>query len=258
MSADILVARARGLGTRRLVWAGLGPRTVEDVVRARTEAELALLARWDDDDALVPLWLDEDRRTLRAIARGLVANVGAGERTAGAIATRTLPRRRIDELSRAASFAEVQRSLGAHVLAPAFAATELLEVERGLATRYFTHAKLRDAAFRVYRTQCIDVENAQAALMRAADFLAGGKRVTAAMTSREQLARAFARTPLAAALFDPAPSAFEDAALAWQLATQAHLRRLSPLGLAPVLHWFLSRRVEARRARRDTWLGGAP
>lgn len=261
MSADLLVARARGLGTRRLVWTGLGPRTVEDVVRARTEAELALLGRWDGDGALVPLWLDEDRRTLRAIARGIVANVGASERSSGAIATRTLPRRRIDEVARAASFDEVRRLLGTHVLAPAFAASELLEVERALAARYFAHAKLRDPAFRVYRAQSIDIENAQAALMRAtspADFLQGGERVTPAMTTRERLARAFSRTPLATALFDPAPSAFEDAALAWQLATQARLRRLSPLGLAPVIHFFLSRRDEARRARRDTWLGGGP
>jgi len=76
--------------------------------------------------------------------------------------------------------------------------------------------------------------------------------------TRELLARAFAGTPVARA-FGAGASALEDAALAWQLATQARLRRTDPLGLAAVLHLVLRRRDEVRRLRHAAWrlaLGG--
>jgi hypothetical protein len=44
-----------------------------------------------------------------------------------------------------------------------------------------------------------------------------------------------------------------DAAVAWQLQTQAHLRRIDPLGLAAAIHAVLLRRDEARHLRRAAW-----
>jgi hypothetical protein len=272
---ETLVARARGLITRTLP-AGGTPRVVEERLRDRAARELAILARWGGD-ALAPIELDEDRHTLRAIARGLVANAASSARTAGAVPTRLLSQRRIGALANATSFAELRSLLDDHPLASAFDATELFDVEHALVRRFFEQAKLRDRAFAVYREQLVDVANAQTTLALAARggdltrdalFLDGGRLLDrtafrAASTSldiaREALGRIFAKTPLATALFAASPSAIEDATLAWQLATQARLRRTDPLGLASVLYLLLRRRDEARRLRREAWsaaLGG--
>jgi plasmid stability protein len=177
------------------------------------------------------------------------------------------------------SFAEVRELVTPHVLAEAFSAPELFEVEHALARAFFAHARSHDAALAAYLTQLVDIENAQAALALSARggdldadplFLAGGNRIDRALfraaatspaTTHEQLARAFTGTPLATAMFAARPAAIEDAALAWQLATQIQLRRLDPLGLAPVLWLVLRRREETRRLRARAWsaaLGGPP
>ncbi|HUJ61908.1 MAG TPA: hypothetical protein VLX92_25560, partial [Kofleriaceae bacterium] len=67
-----------------------------------------------------------------------------------------------------------------------------------------------------------------------------------------RLARALAGTPLAGAIAR-SRAALDDAVLAWQLQTQARLRRLEPLGLAPAIHAVLRRRDEARRLRGAGW-----
>jgi hypothetical protein len=276
VSFETLAARARGLGSRTLPDAGGSPTVVEDRLRDRAATELAILVRWGGP-AVAPLELDEDRHTVRAIARGVVANIGPTARIAGAIPTRSLSLRRIGALANASSFGELRRLLHDHPLAHAFDATELFIVEHELARLYLEHARLRDRAFVVYRAQLVDIENAQAALVlatrggdldREALFLAGGARVTLATfllacaspeAARETLSHAFAKTPLATALFAAGSSAIEDAALAWQIATQARLRRTDPLGLAAVLALVLRRRDEARRLRRAAWatlLGG--
>ncbi|HEY0993402.1 MAG TPA: hypothetical protein VGD80_40395, partial [Kofleriaceae bacterium] len=72
-------------------------------------------------------------------------------------------------------------------------------------------------------------------------------------TARTRLAVALSGTPLAAALFQPTVAALEDAALVWQLQTQARLRRIEPLGLAPAIDTVLRRRDEARHVRRAAW-----
>jgi hypothetical protein len=274
MSFEPLVTRARGLGTRALPDGG-SPAVVEHRLHERAANELAILVRWNPE-ALAPIELDEDRHTLRVIARGLAANMAPSARIAGAVATRALSPRRIGVLANAGSFAELRELLDDHPLAPAFDATELFGIEHALARLFFEHAQLRDTAFRVYREQLVDIENAQAALALAARggdlardklFLAGGRRLdrpafVAASSldmARDVLGRAFAKTPLAAAIFAASPAAIEDAALAWLLATQARMRRTHPLGLAPVLYFMLHRRAEARRLRRAAWaLGGTP
>ena len=273
MSLGPLAARARGLATRTLDGTGGTPRLVEARLRDRSERELAVLARWGNN-AIAPLELDEDRYTLRAIARGLVAKMPASQRIDGAIATRSLPRRMLGKLASAASFAEVATVLGDHPLAAAFGATDLFDVEAALVRRYVAAARSTDPAFVAYREQLVDVANAVTALLLAARggdllreplFIAGGRLLDhasflARSGVREMLARRFAKTPLASAVFAPGPAAIEDAALAWQLATQRRFRLLEPLGLAPVLCLVLERRAEGRGVRRTAWrdaLGGA-
>jgi hypothetical protein len=156
---------------------------------------------------------------------------------------------------------------------------EPLEIELALARRFAELARSRDRALRTYLAQLIDAENTGAALALVSRgdgldpghaFLAGGLRVgrdafVAASAGPldaacARLAAALAGTPLARAVFAPEPAALEDAALAWQLATQARLRRTDPLGLAPAVFLVLRRRDEARHLRRAAWrvvLGGA-
>lgn len=275
MSDVALAARVRGLASRRALDVPATPHLAEEAIRARTAGELRLLARWaDDPQTLATIFLDEDRRTLRAVARGLVANAPPASRIADTIATPTLTRRRIEATAHARTFAELASALGDHPLAPAFAGSDLFAVENALVHRYFELARSGDSALATHVAQLADTENASAALLLAACgrelapadvFVPKGRRLDRATfvaacrdTERTVLARAFAGTPLASALFSANPSALEDAALAWQLATQARLRRLDPLGLAGVVWFVLHRRADARRVRRATWaLGGA-
>jgi hypothetical protein len=275
VSFDVLVARARGLASRAALAPVGSPRVVEDLLRERATHELAILRRWGGD-AVRSFELDEDRHTLRAIARGLVANIGPAQRVRAAIPTSSLPRRLIDLVANAATFADIRTVLDTHPLAEAFGASELFDVEHALARLYVANTCARDGAFAVFRSQLVDSQNVLAALLLAARggdlardtyFLAGGERLdrktfVAAASSddvRTLLARVFAGTPIAAAVFAPAPAAVEDAALAWELATQTRLRRSEPLGLAPVLWLVLRRRDETRRLRHAAWnavLGG--
>jgi hypothetical protein len=275
MTWDAVAVRARGLGTHRLAErlpASPAAREVEDAVRDRRAAELAILARWARPE-LATIMLDEDRRSLRGLARGVVASVVPSQRIAGAVATASLPQRLLVLAAGATTFAEVARLLATHPLAPAFTATELIDVELGLARLFFANARTRDPALALYVAQLADVENASTALLvaeRGGDlqpedaWIAGGSRLgkasfLAACTkdTREHLARAFAGTPIANALFDARSGALEDAALAWQLAMQTRLRR-SGLGCADVLCFVLERRREAHELRRAAWraLGG--
>jgi len=276
MTYDALVARARGLATRRATAVPAAPAAVEAMLCDRTETELALLRRWAPDPVRT-VELDEDRRTLRAIARGIVAGIAPARRIAGAIATSSLPRDVLARLAEATSLAAVRVVLAGHPLAPAFAEDELFDVECALARRIAEQPRPRDAALADYLAQGIDLDNAQIALALAlrggelaadALFLPGGRRLARARfvaaaagrdTARAELARAFAGTPVEAALFAAGPSALEDAGLTWQLASQARWRRLAPLGLANLVWWLLQRRDEARRLRAAAWsaaLGG--
>ncbi len=330
MIATALGARARGLATRlcaedvlaeverapdpgaltaALVRAGYlapgpgpgaTPAVIERAAADRVAADHAALARWSRDhaEAIAVLVLDEDRRTLRAIARGAAAGAPGERRLEGAVATPTLPRAVLAALGGMASLVEIAALLArrGHPLAAALtppaparhgtaaaagAAIDLLAIELALAHGFAAHARAARRGGRALTThvaQVIDVENARAALALAARgddldparaFLPGGARLdratflTAAASddAGAALAAAFARTPLARALALEPPAALDDAALAWQLATQARLRVTEPHGLAPVLHLVLRRRAEVRRVRRAAWrvaLGAPP
>jgi vacuolar-type H+-ATPase subunit C/Vma6 len=252
------------------------PDMIDRLAGTRVASDLAILAR--RTDALAVLALDEDRRSLRAIVRGLAAGVAADRRLTGAVPTETLPAPLLAALAGSTSVAELAALLARrrHPFATALASTrtpiDLLEIELAFARRFAEHPRPRDRALRTYLAQLIDAENTTAALLLAARggdveldhaFVAGGLRVdrgtftTAAAgpldMARQRLAAALARTPLARALFAAEPAALEDAALAWQLATQLHLRRTEPLGLAPAVYLVLRRRDEARHLRRAAW-----
>lgn len=288
-SADALAAIARANGPGELAAALAradlradlrgGPVTgdsVERIASERAARDLAVLARWSD--AIAPLQLDEDRRSLRALVRGLTSGAPTTSRLLAAIPTAQLPARALAELAALATIEELALALARrrHPLAAALAGArspvDPLDAELQLTRRFAGLAHARDRALRTYLAQLIDAENAGAALLIAARgtgidldraFAPGGALIgrgvfaAAAADSldagRARLAAALAGTPLAAALFQPAPAALEDAALAWQLATQARLRRSDPLGLAPAIHVVLRRRDEARHLRRAAW-----
>lgn len=309
---DRIAARARGLGTRLLsadllaeidaavdpapvlARAGLPllPDEVDEAAHDRIARDAEILARWSDElgnaparrrtrGPLAPLWLDEDRRTLRSIIRGLVAHASPRRKLAGTLATPNLPAPVLGELAAQSTLAGIAHVLAGHghPYARAIAGEPLdpLVIELALGRRFGEMAHSRDRAMRVYVRQTIDSENAEAALLIAARgrgvtdaFVRGGELVDRETFEaachdlveecRARLAEAVAGTPLAAALFDAAPNALADATLRWQLATQAKLRRLEPLGLAPAIYVVLRRRDEARRLRHAAWrmaLGGS-
>jgi vacuolar-type H+-ATPase subunit C/Vma6 len=285
-SADVLASidRARDAGelAAALVRADLhvaGPPSADAIDRIashRIAHDLAVLARWSD--AIEPLELDEDRRSLRALLRGLASAAPTASRLWAAIPTARLPARALVELAALPAIEQLAPALAHlhHPLAPALGGArspvDLLALELRLMHRFAELAHSGDHALGTYLAQLIDAENASAALLLAARgagididraFVAGGSRIdrdrfAAASAgpidaSRVRLAAALAGTPLAAALFQPAPAALEDAALAWQLQTQARLRRADPLGLAAAIHAVLLRRNEARCLRRAAW-----
>ncbi len=267
----------------------LDARALDRLARDRTAADLAVLDRWATGRAaaiLDVLALDEDRRSIRSLVRAITAHVGVEHRATGTVATPRLGARVLAILARVATVPDLARELArrAHPLAPALvapdAAGDPLVIELALARTFVALARRpRDPALAMYVTQLVDGENAAAALVLAGRasgvapvtaFVTGGARVTSATylaaaeassdVARLRLGEALAGTPLAAALDDPAAAAFEEAVLAWQLAAQHALRRLAPLGAAPVIHLVLERRLEARRLRRTGWrlgFGGA-
>ncbi|MGE5186021.1 MAG: V-type ATPase subunit, partial [Acidobacteriota bacterium] len=233
-----------------------GAPAIERAVRARAGHDLVTLARWSH--AIAPLALDEDRRSLRALVRGLASGISSERRLAGTVPTALLPARALAELAEAPTVEELAALLADHPLAPALAAAtkpvDLLALELALTRRFGELASTRDRALRTYLAQVIDTEHAIAALLLAdrgheldarAEYARGGRLVDRATfvaaaagpsgAARARLASALAGTPLARALFAAIPGALEDAALAWQLATQTRLRRMAPLGLAPVI-----------------------
>lgn len=280
-----LIAALTRAGFAPLALAGGDPIAVERAIRDRDRDERALLERWADDPrTLALLTADDDRRTLRAAARGAVAGAPGPARIAAAMPTPTLPEPALAALAAAttpAELADVVERCGhpaAATLAPLLRATpvDLLAIELALG-RWFAEraAGQTDHALAVHAGQLVDVINAGGALMvaargreldPAAHFLPGGVRIDAAgfaavataplTAAPARLAAFFVGTPLAGALAPAAvvhPEAIERAALAWHLATQAALRRTEPLGLAPLVWLLLRRRLESGRLRRAAW-----
>jgi vacuolar-type H+-ATPase subunit C/Vma6 len=312
-----IVARARGLSGRLLTptqWRGLclsrdlpglaaqlsalgciapaateratSAREIETAMRRRTGARLRLLARWAGPRAskLAPLFADEDRRSLRALARGAVAGVPSDARTAELIPTPDLPIKALEQLARARDVATIAAQLVVwhHPLAGAFVTEagrqhpDLFHLDVAI-TRAFAdvagrEARRADGPMRLFVARSIDFENLWSALAladEAADvdagslFAAGGTLVHAddlllAHETRLQDAVASALrprvtgTPLAAAL-DPGGRGREDRALEALVAEFRRLALREPLSTAPVISFVLRQRQELRVVRRVAW-----
>ncbi|HTJ45202.1 MAG TPA: V-type ATPase subunit, partial [Kofleriaceae bacterium] len=127
------------------------PDAVEAAVRARAALDLATLARWDPSArALDAITLDEDRRSIRAIVRGIAAGVRAERRLEGALPTARLPDRVLTALAACATARELRDALGDHPLADAIepspragiASIDLFETELALARAYASRARV--------------------------------------------------------------------------------------------------------------------
>ncbi|HUP05605.1 MAG TPA: V-type ATPase subunit [Caldimonas sp.] len=248
-----------------------------DQAQRRTVASfVAQLERWAGprNPVLDAFHAEQDRRSLRALMRGVVEGAAAEARLAGLLPTPSLTLPVLEELARAHSPREIATRLfvlgdvHAQVLVALTAQlpVDLLEVElalaRVLAERWRQAARRGDAALRERLLAGIDLANAQAALELAGPahdfdalplFIAGGqaldrKTFIAAATAKSrdaasaELARALPGTALVAWVRDASgnPASLEAAELSDRLSALQRRRRTDPLGSAPV-QWFLAR-----------------
>jgi len=305
-----LVARSRGLSTRLLgaeAWPGLvaardldalkttmrvdggtDAQSVERAIREVGASRLTLLRGWAGTRArvLVVLFEDEDRRTIRALLRGAVANVPASLRLTGLVPTPSLPAALLRQLAEQPNAAGVASLLAARDNAYGRAVLEeslgelphLLALEARLdatfATRATEAARDGDRDLRAFVRLLVDVQNCWSAIIVHGEqdaavamslFISGGERVgrrrferAFAASSRSDaadiLAPAFGRATLGVALRDHAPPASLDgAALTTALGWARQAARRAPLGTAPIIWYVLRQRAELRAAQQLTW-----
>jgi len=314
-----LVARVRGLGTRLagrstvLEWSRArdltqlaaavasayadqpveaSPEALELMARRFAARLVRILARWSGDRraCLTPLFLDEDRRSVRALLRGVVARSPADQRLAGLIPTPSLPEKALETLAAQTTISGIVALLTAW--SHPFGAPLLVEGRKpkpdllrldltvntqyaGLAAREARRAPLGSAIrgeLTTYVAEMADLENSSTALQLASHqssidpsqlFLPGGRHLDRKQflsvagaadpaRARSALSRTFRGTPLAH-VFDPTSGEFEEAALAAQLHRATAAARLAPLGAAPVLAFWLRLRAQMRDLRFIIW-----
>lgn len=311
MRWDALAARARGLQTRlmppdqlaalagardlaevarRLTAAGyrlaagpLSARVIERALRQRTASDLRILARWAASGArLDPVFLDQDRRSLRALLRSIAGGAPLEDRAAALVPTPELPAARLAELAAQPSAAAVSellirwRSPFGWAIGPEASRSrpDLFTLERAIDRSFAARAislahECGRPALR-WVAHGVDHENAVAALALAraplgqdADrmFIDGGERLSRAAFvaavaagsegAGQAIARAFRGSGFAAAL--AAGADLEDAALTDAIADQRAFARSEPASAAPVLLLVLRRRGEERAIRRALW-----
>ncbi|MFN8583217.1 MAG: V-type ATPase subunit, partial [Gemmatimonadaceae bacterium] len=247
---------------------------------------------------LTPLFLDEDRRSVRALLRGVAARSTAEQRLAGLIPTPSLPEKALEALAAQTTISGIVALLtawshpfGAPLLDEGRKPKpDLLRLDLTVNAQYAAEA-LREAkraplgsAIRgeltTYVAEMADLENASTALQLASHqssidpaqlFLVGGRHLdreqflAAARAGdparvRSVLARTFRGTPLAA-VFELTSRDFEAAALAAQLRRATAAARMAPLGAAPVVAFWLRLRAQMRDLRSIIWhvaLGAPP
>lgn len=313
-----LDARARGLGTHLLTrqqvesltaarelpelaaaLRGAGLPIAEDVaaaagldlaVRRAAAAQLQVLERWVGarSAVLAVVFEDEDRRSLRALARGAAQHATPEARLSGLIPTPSLPERALEELSRQPSVAAVATLLAVwgdpYAVAlrevAAAAQPDLLKIElavnRTFAARALAAARRgRSGELVAYVRETTDLENAAAALVLAGQgkeivpkdaFLAGGARLDIAAFERAvatgdpvaaaQILGATLAPGLVARAFRgdvAALASIEATILRLRIAELHAARRHSPLGPAPLLEYALRLRVQVLDLRRIIW-----
>lgn len=259
------------------------------VVRSLAD-RLATLSRWacGDARALLPLFLEQDARTIRTSLRGTVGSLTTQQRLADSIPTPLLGRRALEVLARAESAGAVAATLtgwghpfGSALLEEAGRKhPDLLRLERALARRLTTAtlsaAKRSGRRVLEFVRRGIDADNIVAALLLAGaqregepldHFLEGGvvlrrddfsraARAPNRTASADILARATRGTLFAPALSEPppVPAAVAARVSSARIDEMSALGRREPVSAAPVLLFVLRLRKEARQLRRALWL----
>lgn len=279
---------------------GMTPDQLELAVRRVGAGHLRTLARWSARRAkmLWPLFLDEDRRNVRALLRGAAAGTSSAERQMTLVPTPGLPTGALEELARQESIAGVVGLLlawghpfGAELLPLAREAQpDLLRLDAALNFAYVSlaadaarHARRPDStrsALLDFVADTADSENASTALQLAGQrstlshealFVEHGACLNLntflaiaaspdVPTARSALVRALNESRLAR-VFEQHPAlSFEDAVLATRLRTAMRRSLLAPLGAASVLSFFLRIRAEVRDLSLIIWrlAAGAP
>ena len=266
------------------------PPTFDRAVSLVAAARLNLLGRWlaARGAVLAVVLEDEERRTVRALLRGVAQGASPGARLRAVMPTPALPIRVLERLTRTATVGELVSEL-VRVGHPAGRVLEdllrqspsppLRSLEWALA-RLFSQRAVRAAraggpVVRRYAAELVDQENVWTLLLAAPleekapadqEFLPGGARLTReefstlrAERDPERLASAlrtrFEGTALGAALEQGAPdlSSLEARVAAARIGWLRGLARRDPLGPAVVLAVLERIRAEARALRAIAW-----
>ncbi len=286
-----LLRRLRGTPYERWLPAHGGASTALETAVVRSLADrMSTLSRWacGDARALLPLFLEQDARTIRTILRGTVGGLTPEQRMSDALPTPLLGRRALEALARSESAGAVAATLAGwgHPFGSALMEEagrthpDLLRVESALARRLATEtlsaARRSSRRMLEFVRQGIDADNVVAALLLAGTqregepldyFLEGGivlRRDDFARAahapdragSAEILAGATRGTPFAAALSElpPTPAAAAARILTARIDEMSAIGRVEPLSGAPVLLFVLRLRREAWQLRRALWL----
>ena len=96
-------------GPASAIVAGSSADQLENAVRRAAARYVRTLTRWCGSRVryLEPLFLDEDRRSVRAVLRGAAAGTSSAERLAGLVPTPALPERALEELASQATVYDV-------------------------------------------------------------------------------------------------------------------------------------------------------
>ena len=294
-NVEALATALRGYGYP-LSEAAVTADDLELAVRRQAGNRLSVLARWAGKRStlLAVIFEDEDRRSVRALARGAVQGASADLRLAGLICTPALPERALRELAMQPSPGAIAvlltawgNAYGIALLREAKATQpDLLAIESCLnvtfAQRALDGARATGSGLvRDYVRDTIDLENATVALMLAAGeadspgrkaFVEGGRRLPLATfleaiaagdagAAGRRLAAVFRPTPLAAAFEHAADaSSIEEQLLHSRIALIREAERRDPAGPASVLGFALRVRAEVFDVRRVIWgvVLGAP
>ena len=266
------------------------PPAFDRAVSGVASARLALLGRWlADRRAVLAVALeDEERRTVRALLRGVAQGASPGARLRAVIPTPALPPRALERLARASTIAELARELvrlghpAGRVMEDQLrrsSAPGLRTLEWAL-TRMFSQRAVRAArrggtVVRQFASDLVDEANLWTLLLAApletdappdSEFLPGGARVTKTLFARlrverdgdrllEALRVALSGSPLGVALApDPLDLASVEArAAAARIAWLRRVARRDPLGPAVVLSVLERIRAETRALRAIAW-----
>jgi len=287
-SVDALAQQlvALGMVPAPLPGTALDAPQLELLLRRRGAEHLGLLASWAGPRLALfrPLFDDEDRRSLRALVRGVFTGQSPELRQRGLLPTPALPLRALEQLARAGDISTIAAALVAwrHPFGRPLADEarrphpQLLQMEMGLARVFAARARAvagaGDAPMALFVERTLDLANLAAAQVLAENasdlearsfFVAGGRLIesddlafAARCKSGPELASRLAarvdKTPLEVAL-DTARRGSADALLEAEVCEFQREAMRAPLSSAPVILFVLLQRRELRALQRILW-----